>query len=449
MRTIASIVAVLLLPATAFGATLKVPQQYETITTAVEAAENGDTIVVSRGVYTERVVVEGKDGLRFVGKKAVWDGAAEGDRGTCLNVQGANVTIQGFRFRNGGVRINGDGATFTKCIVRGADADGVDITGDDASVTKCTFRGCYIGIDIDGDGAVVTRNRVVNMDDQGIEVDGDDAEVTKNTVKVIEDGSGIDVGGKRALVSRNTIVNTDEDNIEVDGDDSVISNNRCMATSDNCIDASGNNLVIEKNTCSMSDEDVMYVYGDNFRIVGNKLSLAVDDSGGLDVSTASKAGGGLIEKNVITEVVEDGIELSGNNVTLRSNKVIGQGSEDDEAYAISGNGNTLEGCQAIDGEGDGFDVSGDGNRLIKCKAVNCLEDGFDISGNGNELVDCQAKDCDAEGLDNEGVGTVLRGGTFTGCRIDIACDIGDGASFATFSPKKFNSGGQTTEPQLD
>ncbi len=427
MRGMLAVAALFGLSGAAFADTLRVPQDHETIQAAADAASAGDTILVSRGIYDERVVVSGKDRLRFIGRAAVWDGFA-GSKGRCLDATGNGIVVQGFRFRNGGVRLTGDDASVTRCTIRSANTTGLAIGGSGATVAGCTIVGCYVGIDISGARATITKNRVANMDDRGIELDGPDGEITRNLVKVIEDGQGIDVSGDRCVISRNTIVNSDSSNIEADGDDLVIEKNRCVGNGSYGID----------------------VTGDGFRIVGNRISLAIDDTDGMDLDANSSAGGGLVEKNVVEDVVEDGIYYSGNNVTFRNNKVIGQGSEGDNAFYISGSGNTLEGCQAIDCEGDGFNVSGDGNTLTHCRAVSCLEDGFDIeSGGGNQIIDCTAIDCDAEGVDNEGQGTVLRGGTFTGNRIDIANDVSGGATFATFAPGRYVTGGTDTQPEID
>jgi parallel beta-helix repeat protein len=52
---------VLLIANTASAATLKVPTQYKTIQTAVNAAHDGDTIQVAKGVYKEAVLIENKN----------------------------------------------------------------------------------------------------------------------------------------------------------------------------------------------------------------------------------------------------------------------------------------------------------------------------------------------------------------------------------------------------
>ena len=74
MRILTAGLAILLSAATAAAATTrKVPQQYETIQEAVNDAAEGDTILVSKGIYYESVYVNTPN-LKIIGKKAVIDG---------------------------------------------------------------------------------------------------------------------------------------------------------------------------------------------------------------------------------------------------------------------------------------------------------------------------------------------------------------------------------------
>ena len=64
----AALIAVLALPAAA--ETLTVPQQFETIQAAIDAAEDGDVIEIRKGKYAEVPAIDGKGDLTFraVGK---------------------------------------------------------------------------------------------------------------------------------------------------------------------------------------------------------------------------------------------------------------------------------------------------------------------------------------------------------------------------------------------
>ncbi len=99
------------LPSPAFAATLTVPGQYTTIQAAVNAAANGDTVLVADGTYTGPGDVD----IDFVGKSIIVM-SQHGPAGTVIDCQGnatvnhrgfvmhsgeMNATISGFTVKNG------------------------------------------------------------------------------------------------------------------------------------------------------------------------------------------------------------------------------------------------------------------------------------------------------------------------------------------------------------
>ena len=87
-----------------FGATLTVPTQYSTIQGAVNAASNGDTVLVKAGTYYENVDLRAKDILlvTYRNDRATIDG---GDNYTtpmpCIRSDGGSPTIDGFVIQGG------------------------------------------------------------------------------------------------------------------------------------------------------------------------------------------------------------------------------------------------------------------------------------------------------------------------------------------------------------
>ena len=79
----------------------------------------------------------------------------------------------------------------------------------------------------------------------------------------------------------------------------MVQRNRITGTSDSGIDLDGNDALIERNICSMTDDEGLSVYGDGFRVLRNRISGVFNDSDGMDLSSATERGGGLVEKNVI------------------------------------------------------------------------------------------------------------------------------------------------------
>jgi pectin methylesterase-like acyl-CoA thioesterase len=84
------------------GATLYVPSQYSTIQAAINAAYNGDTILVSPGTYYENLRWENKS-LKLNGWGAETTIVDGGHKGRCLYMANVPDTarVRGFTFTHG------------------------------------------------------------------------------------------------------------------------------------------------------------------------------------------------------------------------------------------------------------------------------------------------------------------------------------------------------------
>jgi len=407
----------------AAAADLKVPSDdYPTIQAAATAAQPGDRILVAKGIYQENVTLNVSN-VQVIGKKAMWDGAISSAEGICLSATGDDILVQGFIFHNGSdhVFIIGARARVQKCVFRGAGSNGVEVDGDQAIVTSCQFYwGSSEGVDIDGNDALVEKCRWVNMDSGGVQVFGDGALIQKNTITTVEDDEGIYVSGNTARVLKNKIYNA-EGGVEI----------------------SGNECVVEGNLGYYLGGELVYVEGDDVTIRGNRGAFFSDDEDGIYVEGT----GGMIEGNVLTDVVQDGFDLSVFDMEILGNSVQRAGSESDDGFRINGSNNLVEGNRALDVDDDGFYVNGSNNTLRGNLAQNCGGDGFDVAGGtDNVLEDCTAMSCLNEGLDNSGTATDVIGGSYLGNRIDVAND----GSFDVFDNNvSFSTGGTGTAPELD
>lgn len=488
----------------ALADTLKVPQQFDTIQEAVNAASPGDTIVVSRVTRAENVVAN-VDGLRFIGKKAVWDGNVAGVNGICLQATGTGIVVQGFTFRHGDlqVSIQGDGALVTKCTFVNANDTAVHVMGHGARVTKSRLFGFRSdAVEVDGDDALVEKNRIENGDSGAIDIEGARALVQRNFVRTIEDDGGIYVAGDDATVGRNTVFSCDGQGVEVSGDRATVTRNRVGDLYDDGVYVSGDDALIERNTIEHSDDygielsgsdgrivanSIQHAYGygirasgdrcliqgnttmitgdagidvsgDDYHVIGNTISRTYDDAYGISTNGNSNGPtGALIEGNRVSDVPDWGIYVRGIDVRILRNRVDRAGAEGEGGFSIRGGGSgmLIEGNTALDCDGDGFRTYGSNMQLRDNLARGCTDDGFAIlddytyGNEGNTLVDCVALNCYGEGIENRGVDTTVQSCRFLGNRLDVTCDITHGATFATFSGNDYVTGGADAEPEIE
>ena len=109
---------------------------------------------------------------------------------------------------------------------------------------------------------------------------------------------------------------------------------------------------------------------------------------------------------------------------LVDNVVNGAGSEQEEAFYLSGaDNNTLIGNRVVNGGGDGFYISGDENVLEDNVARGNGGDGFYVSSyQDNTLLRNSAVDNGADGFENDGTDTILRKNEASQNRRDCAND---------------------------
>ncbi len=150
-----ALLAVMIVVFTASGATLLVPSQYTTIQAGINAASDGDTVLIAAGTYTGT----GNKNLDFGGRDIVVM-SESGPENCTIDCQG---TGQGFYFHTGetgdakvigltikggnntyggGIRINGSSPTIERCIICNNNASyggGVYINVGDPGFIHCTI----------------------------------------------------------------------------------------------------------------------------------------------------------------------------------------------------------------------------------------------------------------------------------------------------------------------
>ena len=93
--------AVMVAATSALATTRSVPSQYSTISAAVAAAANGDTISIANGTYNEQVVVgRSQANLTFIGASQTGVILQAGTNQTALVINGTNILVEYMTIQN-------------------------------------------------------------------------------------------------------------------------------------------------------------------------------------------------------------------------------------------------------------------------------------------------------------------------------------------------------------
>ena len=140
-----------------------IPEPFRTISAAVQLAEEGDTIRIREGIYTEPVAIE-RDGISL----AAWGNALPELRSTrepSLIIRADDCRIMRLRFSGAaGVRIEGAGNRVRGCIFHDC-VQPVKARGRTHTIMLCVIRNCLAKgalFDIAGPGSDIGWNRFVN-----------------------------------------------------------------------------------------------------------------------------------------------------------------------------------------------------------------------------------------------------------------------------------------------
>ncbi len=316
--------------------TLRVPGDHPSIQAAVDAAADGDTILVSAGTYAEQVIIRERTGLILKAKgAAVIDGGASG---TPLTIRSStDVTVTGFTLEAqlGAAllsQLNQDltlsrltipshaGPGILDLLSRGlaVESSSVASTGgdciqlyrsQDSVVSRNELGGCggaAVEVSI-GDRNDISRNAIHGTHEEaiGLRVSSSQNSITGNTIEdVVENGILIDVDSSRNVVGENELSGVGESGIVLDGDSNLVTRNRVSAPREHgiVIESTGSGNRLERNRVEGAGHDGFAVEGSANSLIRNRAT----GSGGFDLSDGSPPGANSYERNTLGSVFPPG-----------------------------------------------------------------------------------------------------------------------------------------------
>lgn len=361
---------------------------------ALDAAAEGDVVLLLEGEYRGTFSVAGKADLTIRGvhrDKVVLDARPDAEAtGPALHATACpRLRVEDLTLRNAagsgpdgvGLRIS-DSAEVSLARVRVEGCESYGVLSEFSPVitlVDCEASGNAGGVSLDGNTPTLLRVTVEGDALQGIQLFGDDATVERCTVRRIRGGSGIDISGQGPRVFKCEVSSVLDD-----------------GTSG--IATSGAYPDLRANAVEGCDTGIFVIYGAE----------------------------GVVRNNQVRDCFAAGIRLGGvsHHLTLEKNRVTRCGSPAVPGYWLDGDAQTLIDNTAERCGGDGFRIVASAHTLVGNRALGNVRDGFDVdaAATGTRLEANVAKGNAAEGIENSGADTALRDNVAKKNRLDFASD---------------------------
>jgi len=268
--------------------TIDYPYQY--IQDGINAAIDGDTIIVNDGIYNENILVN-KELTVKAASSPVIDG--QGMFGPAINIQADNVILQGFIIKNftatptayiGAILVEGNNTTINSNTIE--------------NITSAEANPAGIGIDVHAKDVQITNNTVRDVGSIGIRVrhdwntpptEGNNVLIENNTVYRTNNTGVLVTGYAKGITIRNNVV---YDSlmptpynlfVHYGAENVTIEDNYIHNTYSNVVLAGCNNITISNNTIADTIADPspgknIYILSDYANWTGdvNLLSTNVD-----------------------------------------------------------------------------------------------------------------------------------------------------------------------------
>jgi Right handed beta helix region len=373
LQTCLTVCLLLLLPSRALAETLHVPQDHETIQAAVDAAADGDTILVHAGTYAEAVAITGKTNLvlRGVGKVFVDPPGADG-----ITLTGCDTcTVEKLRVIDAvnGVRLV-DCFTCSVLKCRIEEVSGTGVLLEDCN--NCKVEKCRI-LSPGGDGIGLGAGGTLPCQL---------AHIRKN--KIFEPGGdGVDLNGTNSIIERNLVFDAVGNGYRSESVPPATTNTFLLCKSFRAqtngfeINGASNSIFFCTDVESTVNGLVCLGTG-TYQLLKMKVVLP----GGNGVTIEAGLNGADIQRCKVIKPGADGFKIEGDSAVLLKNKVSAAGND---GFGVGGDGGFYEKNSAKGCTSDGFQLLGTGNELTKNKAKGSVN-GFDLndqSGGGNTIAD--------------------------------------------------------------
>ncbi|MFH0943894.1 MAG: right-handed parallel beta-helix repeat-containing protein [Planctomycetota bacterium] len=308
MKTLALTLLCYVLTASLAGAArLRVPRDFSSIQSAVNAALQDDVVEISNGVYSETILVTGKLGVTLRARRGSRVIIDAGGAGVGLRVMASTgIVLKNLVVRNASVDgfvISADGTRMEGCRARDIGDNGIYLEADDCYITRCRASGCgRSGIHVLGDLNTLEDNRVEQSDRYGImlgtgAIAVSDCLLMGNRVLGAHwDAIAIAPSSRRCTLLGNTIQRTGLDSgIIVGGTDHVIESNRIVRTGAEGIICEGTGILISRNRIRRTGSIGVQLTDE--ALDGTLCGNIIQRSATLGVSVEASARGNLLSCN--------------------------------------------------------------------------------------------------------------------------------------------------------